>query len=268
MRFFPVKAELDAGIEAIDDGCYEHAHAILLALYLSPEIPRWFRMMFCMPPLRALASTYLPTRAALCRMRHRASTRLEDGEHGAALLHRALMLDDALDDSNQAYGLLRRLDVLDSPLLVHCRDTVIPIFATYGDMQRARKYLGNYHDAMAALAAEASTPLFNDPWPEATLLARAVQYARRLQVIQDILRASGELQEADRVQDKGRLMLTDPACRDQVAREQREPGVCAGELRRWYERCGTHWDGQRVLDATHSHVISRHPASITPGPAR
>lgn len=270
MGFFAIKAELDAGIAATEDGCYAHAHAILLALFLSPDIPPWFRTMFCAPPLHELASAYLPTRAALGRMRSRASGRLVNGELSPILLQRALMLDDALRDRDAAYGLVRRLDVVGSALLVHCRDAVIPVFAEQGDMPRARKYLGNYRDAIAAvprLQDVADTPGANGDWAEATLLAHADLYVRRLRLIEEILRASGELPEADRVQQRADLMLADQAFRHQVACERLEPGLCLRTLRGWYER-GGQAHRPHMLEESHTAAVSRRRASISVGPTR
>lgn len=229
-----VKAELDAGIRAIAEGCFGHAHAILLALFLAPEIPLWFRRKFCTEPLRTLARSYLPTRAALRRMRHHAAERLIQGEHSAVLLGRALMLDDALDDTNASRSLLERLDVLASHLLVSCRDTVVPAFARHGDMSRARKYLGNYRDAAAALATlqDASSSAARD-WAQAAILAHADLYVRSLKVIQEILDASGERRAAEQLPAGARLRLTDQAFRACVERELREPGQCERALHSW-----------------------------------
>ncbi|MFD2366019.1 hypothetical protein [Pseudoduganella sp. GCM10020061] len=237
---FPsTRAELEAGILALEEGDYAHAHTILLALFISPDIPSWFRTAFCTAPMRELSLTFLPTRAALRRMRQRADTRMMDGDHNPALLQRALMLDDALGDMVGRYRLLRRLDVVAGNLLVTCRDGAMTAFAEHADMRRARRYLGDYRDMLASLSAlQDMSWLYSktDGWAEGAALANTRSYLYQLAVVEAVLRANGEFPAADSVQEQAAQWITRAKFRRLLAQERSQPGWCDDALRKWYER--------------------------------
>ena len=234
---FSTRDALDEGVRALGDRDFAHAHAILLALFLSPDIPYWFRTLFCTAPLREAAQAYLPTRAALRRMRQRAESRLLGGDHSPLLLQRALMLDDALDDMPARFRLLRQLDAVAGVLLVSCRDTVTAAFAEHADMQRARKYLGDYRDAVAALSGLQDMGWLyskGDGWADGAALANASHYVRGLGLIAAILRFNGEHEAAASVAARSAQLIFNARFRKLVARELRDPGVCLRELHKWY----------------------------------
>lgn len=258
-----VNAELNAGIDAIADARFGQAHAILLALFLAPEIPLWFRKMFCAEPLRQLARAYLPTRAALRRMRDHAADRLINGEHGAVLLGRTLLLDEALDDRDARLALLRRLDVFAGDLLVRCRDTVILAFAEHGDIPRARKYLGDYRATGASLAKlQGLAHATGCDWAQTGMLAHAGLYVHSMTVAREILRASGEPDAAGTLQASALLPLTDPGFRACVERELCEPGVCLEELRSWFSQSATPVDRQRRFEEAQQYPAPPRQANI------
>lgn len=255
--FFSTRAELDAGLRALDECDYAHAHAILLALFLSPDIPSWFRKIFCTATLRQAAQAYLPTRAALRRMRRRAEDRILCGDAGPLLLHRALMLDDVLDDMPARYRLLRQLDAVAGHLLVSCRDTAVVAFAEHADMQRARKYLGDYRNALAGLSSLQDMGWLygkGDGWAEGAALANARQYVHHLGVMDAILRANGEYQAADSLADRSARLVTHAKFRKQIAREQREPGASMRELHKWYAQPTPH---RQPLEGHHGLQLPR-----------
>ena len=256
---FSTRLELDEGVRALDEGDFAHAHAILLAMFISPDIPHWFRKLFCTAPLREAARSYLPTRAALRRMRQRAENRLLGGDHNPLLLQRALMLDDALDDMPARFRLLRQLDAVAGGLLVSCRGTATAAFAEHADMQRARKYLGDYRDALASLSGLQDMGWLyskGDGWAEGAALANASHYVCRLGMIATILRSNGEHEAAGSVEARSARLIFNAKFRKLVAREQRDPGFCLRELRKWYVQPAPAARTQR-FEGRHSHPLPR-----------